>query len=136
MPDDLESLRVEVQKIRVEAQKIRSALGALCVTANGSHHTVRPKLETVDPNTPEAFYMLAAFCLDLSRKLDYIFLVMRDFAEETDRAFARRLLDDNQEVYSSRESWEKAARDTEKVFLRLLREIHDEHQRLLERLAK
>jgi hypothetical protein len=128
MPDDLESLRVEVQKIR-------SALGALCVTPNGSHHTVRPKLETVDPNTPEAFYMLAAFCLDLSRKLDYIFLVMRGFAEETDSAFARRLLNDNQEVYSSRDSWETAARDTERVFLRLLREIHEEHRRLLERLA-
>jgi hypothetical protein len=128
MAEDLDSLRAEIQEIR-------SALGALCVLSEGSVHKLRPKLEGVDPNTPEAFYMLAAFCFDLSRKLDYIFLAMRRFAEETHPAFARRVLSDNGEAYGDPD-WEATARRTEEVFLRVLREIHEEHERLLARLAR
>jgi TPP-dependent indolepyruvate ferredoxin oxidoreductase alpha subunit len=110
----------------------------LCQIVDDSHHHEGPKLKTVNPNSPEAFYMLAAFCFDLSRKLDYVFLALRRFCEgaHTDKRFARRVLRENEEVYRSRDSWEQAARDTEKVFLRVMREIRNDHQRLLKRMAR
>jgi hypothetical protein len=143
MPDDLDALRREIREIRTaleslqaDVKRIRSALGTLCLIMDGSHHMQRPKLESVDLNTLETFYMPAAFCLDLSRKLDYVFIAMRGFADDADRDLARRLLGDNREVYKGDASWEEAARDTERVFLEVLREIYDDHRRLLQRRAR
>jgi hypothetical protein len=140
MPDDLEQLRREVANLRSvveslqeDVRRIRSALGTVCFGIDGSWHMKRPKLESVDLDTLDTFYMPAAFCLDLSRKMDYVYLALREFAEEAKRDQAERIARDYDEMYDPRASWEKAAHDTEAVFMRVLEDVFDDHQRLLRR---
>jgi hypothetical protein len=143
MPDDLEQLQREVRELRtaVEAlqadvKRIRSALGTLCICVEGSQHEKTDKLDSVDMDSRETFYMPAAFCFDISRKLDYIFMTMRPFADDADRGIARRVLSDNEKAYKRGMRWEEAARTTERVFLKVLREMHDEHEQLLREAAR
>ena len=143
MPDDLEQLQREVRELRATVQalqadvkRIRRALGTLCIVVEGSEHKKRGKLESVRMNTLDTFYMPAAFCFDLSRKMDYIYLAMREFVEDANTDIAKRVLNDNGKAYKDNLTWEESAQETERVFLNVLREIHDEHERLLARLGK
>jgi hypothetical protein len=139
MPETLESLSAKIEEMR-------EALGLVCLAPDGSHHVIGPKLATlnldrVEPNAREAIYMLAAFCFDLSRKMDYIFLALKAYAEkpfESDesRALARRIRDDYRAVYKPDASWEQAARVTEDVLRGVLKVVLEEHQRLLEARAR
>src|SRR5688500_9801533 len=105
MPDDLEQLQREVRELRTaveslqaDVRRIRSALGTVCFGIDGSWHLKRPKLASVRLNTPDTFYMPAAFCLDLSRKLDYMFLALLEFADEANREQATRIASDYREM--------------------------------------
>jgi hypothetical protein len=88
-----------------------------------------------DPD--ERFYMLAAYCFDLSRKLKYISLVLKDFFPDGDPVVARTVLRDNEYIDPGNVSWEVSARRAEEVMLRLYDELEAAgYQTELERLAR
>jgi hypothetical protein len=122
-----------------DLEEVQRALGDVCIIVDGNLHQRSPKLSSVEPGSAEAFYMVAAFCFDLSRKLDYIFKATRRFAREgyTDADIAREVREDNQTLYGSRDrSWRELAEESEKIMLRLFREIDEEHRRLLEQATR
>lgn len=95
-----------------------------------------PKLDSVGTDPDERFFMLAAFCFDLSRKLKYISLALKDFFPEADPALARMVLQDNQYIDPGNASWEVSARRAEEVMLRLYDALEEAgYQTELERLA-
>jgi hypothetical protein len=119
-----------------DTASIRQALGDLCLIYDESVHQYRPKLATVEPGSIDAYYMLAAFCFDLARKMEYMYKATRRFAEYADAAPAAQVLADNKRINAPGRSWKQVAETTEGILLRLARQIVPEHRRLLERAAK
>lgn len=119
---------------------VQRALGNMCLIIDGNQQHEEPKLRSVDPGSVDAYYMLAAFCFDLNRKLHYLFKATREFAREghTDRAMANEVKRDNDYMYDdpSVKTWKERAERAEKVLLRLYNEIHEEHEKLLQESAK
>jgi hypothetical protein len=96
-----------------------------------------PKLASVGTDPDERFFMLAAYCFDLSRKLKYISLALKDFFPDADPKLARMILEDNEYIDPGNISWEMSARRAEEVMQRLYDELEAAgYQRELERLAK
>jgi hypothetical protein len=119
-----------------DPKAIERALGSICVIADGSMKHNTPKLKSVQPGSVEAYYMVAAFCFDLARKMDYVFKATEKFAEHADRDLAREIKRDNQSLYDERVvDWKEFAERAEEVLLRLYSEIHERHEALLERAA-
>lgn len=115
---------------------VRRALGTICLDVDGSQQHEEPKLKSVKPGSDEAFYMLAAFCFDLARKLDYVFKATRAFADYADRDLAGEVKADYDYLYDRRlKTWRERAERAEEVLLRLYREIGKEHEALLTRAA-
>lgn len=96
-----------------------------------------PKLASVGDDPDERFFMLAAYCFDLSRKLKYISLALKDFFPAADAKFARMILEDNEYIDPGDIPWEQSARRAEEVMLRLYDELEAAgYQTELERLAR
>lgn len=116
---------------------VEGALGNICIIADGSQKHGTSKLGSVQPGSVEAYYMVASFCFDLARKMDYVFKATRDFAEHADRELAREIKRDNDSLYDESEvGWKELAERGERVLLRLYSEIHEEHEALLKRAAR
>jgi hypothetical protein len=88
-----------------------------------------PKLESVGQDVDDWFYMLATFCFDLSRKLKYICLALKEHWPDADPKFAKRILDDNEFINPGPGSlsWEEMAIRAEEVMKALWQEIQHEH---------
>lgn len=115
---------------------IKRALGSICLIVDGSQHHGTPKLASVEPGSVEAYYMLAAFCFDLARKLDYVFKATKAFAEHADADLAREVKKDYDYMYDlGVETWKERAERAEKVLLRLYNEIAKDHEVLLTKAA-
>ena len=117
----------------------RTALGGICLGVNGTQHTVGPKLGSVEAGSREEIYMLAAFCFDAARKMEYIFKATRGFALEADPELAQEIKRDNDAVKraaGAEKDWKKTAEALEQVIIRLYSEVGAEHERLLDRVAK
>ncbi len=96
-----------------------------------------PKLASVGNDPDERFYMLAAYCFDLSRKLKYISLALKDFFPAGNPQFAGMILQDNNYIDPGDISWEQSARRAEEVMQRLYDELDAAgYQTELERLAR
>ena len=123
-----------------DLEAVQRALGNICIVVDGNQQHTGPKLESVEPGSLEAYYMLAAFCFDLNRKLHYIFKVTREFAREghTDTVVAREVKDDNDYMYDDPRvtTWKERAERAEEVLRRLAKEIHKEHNDLLDRASR
>jgi hypothetical protein len=115
---------------------VKRALGTICLDVDGSQQHETPKLKSVEPGSVEAYYMLAAFCFDLARKLDYVFKATKAFAEYADRGLASEVKDDYDYLYDRRvKTWKERAERAEEVLLRLYNEIAKDHEALLKRAA-
>jgi len=116
-----------------------TALGTICLGVDSVQHARGPKLGSVKPGSVESFYMLAAFCFDAARKMEYIFKATRAYAEAGDPALARQIRDDNDAVKRAGGEdgdWKRTAESLETIILRLYNEIGDEHDRLLRQVAE
>lgn len=116
-----------------------TALGTMCLAVDSVQHTKRAKLASVQPGSVEGFYMLAAFCFDAARKMEYIYKATRRFAEQADPKLAQQVLMDNEAVERAggpKGDWKPTAEALEKIVLRLYNEIGEEHERLLRQVAK
>jgi hypothetical protein len=71
--------------------------------------------------------MLATFCFDLSRKLKYISLALKDYFGQEDPEFADKILKDEQFINPKPDAlpWEAMAIRAEEVMKRLHQELLD-----------
>ncbi|MGZ8415298.1 MAG: hypothetical protein ACXW61_12510 [Gemmatirosa sp.] len=89
----------------------------------------------VKVGTEEAFYLLATYCFDLQRKMEYLYKATRAFAPFGDPVIARQLLADERHINAPGLTWKQRALRAEARMLDLQREIGLEHRRLLEQVA-
>jgi hypothetical protein len=110
--------------------------GTIALSMDRHVRKKRSKLESVGKDPDERFFMLATFCFDLSRKLKYISLALKDFFPEADPALAKMVLQDNQYIDPGDISWEESARRAEEIMLRLYDMLEEAgYQTELERVA-
>jgi hypothetical protein len=103
-------------------------LGNIALGTDNHPKGFTPKLESVGQDVDERFYMLATFCFDLSRKLKYICLALREHWQDADPEFAKRILQDNELINPGpgNLSWEEMAKRAEDVMKGLWQEIRNE----------
>jgi len=112
-----------------------SALGGVSLAVDIIHTGWEPKLSSVKPGSVEGFYMLATFVFDLSRKLEYVFKATKEFAPRADSTLAREIKQDNATLRAHGQNWEAAAKEAEKIMLRLQTAIRGEAEQLLNQAA-
>jgi len=126
----------------ISAAKLTSAkLGNMALGTDNHPKGATPKLKSVGKDPNERFFMLAAFCFDLSRKLKYICLALKENWPDADPEFAKRVLEDNEFINPSsgtRLSWAEMATRAEEVMKDLWQETRKEgfEQNLRELAAK
>ena len=114
---------------------VETAIGNLAVTTERSVTRMTQKLDSVSVGSPESYYMLAAFCFDLSRKVNYMFRATRDFALQADPELAQLMIEDNNAINQEGLTWEQRARIAEQIMLRSVAELGDQHERALQAVA-
>jgi hypothetical protein len=113
-------------------------LGNMALGTDNHPKGATPKLASVGQDVDQRFFMLATFCFDLSRKLKYICLALREHWENADPEFARRVLQDNELINPGPGSlsWEEMAQRAEDVMKGLWQEIqHEGFEQNLRELA-
>ena len=102
-------------------------LGMIALSTDGHPRGLTPKLDSVGTDPEERFYMLATFCFDLSRKLKYISLALRDYFGQEDPEFAEKILRDEKFINPKPDilPWEAMAIRAEQVMKRLHQELLD-----------
>jgi hypothetical protein len=117
------------------SQALEAAVGNIGIVCEQSTSVKRSKLSSVKIGSDDSYYMLAAFCFDLSRKVNYLFRAAREFAPEADPELARQLLEDNEAINADGLSWEQRARNAEAILMRTVNELSDDHVRVLLQVA-
>jgi hypothetical protein len=90
----------------------------------------------VKPLTEEGFYLLATYCFDLERKMEYIYRSTHAFALKGDPALAKELLNDERTINVPGVTWKQRSMLAEARLRALYRQIGPEHMRLLEEVAR
>jgi hypothetical protein len=119
-------------------QSINRTLGVIGLGSNNHPRGQTPKLDSVGDDPDERFYMLATFCFDLSRKLKYISLALKEFYAQAPPDWAKKIRDDEQYINPKPNEipWAEMARRAEQVMKRLHAEVLDaEYLEILNRLA-
>jgi hypothetical protein len=114
---------------------LEAAIGSIAIVCEQTTSIRRAKLSSVKAGSDEAYYMLAAFCFDLSRKVNYLYRAARQFAPNADPDLAQQLIEDNNAINAEGLSWEQRARAAETIMLRTVDELTDEHARILRTVA-
>jgi hypothetical protein len=113
-----------------------SALCDLLFPGRGGGSTTPPPPDgPVRPNTEEGFFLLATYCFDLERKMEYLYRATRAFALKGDPALARELLADQESFNVDGLTWKERAKRSEARLRELQRQIGPEHERLLRQVA-
>ena len=113
-------------------------LGNMALGTDNHPKGATPKLASVGQDVDERFFMLATFCFDLSRKLKYICLALKEHWGDADPEFAKRVLQDNEHINPGPGalSWEEMAQRAEDVMKGLWQEIqHEGFEQNLRELA-
>jgi len=118
-----------------ECKECETALANIAIIAERSTTGKTPKLDAVDIHSDEAYFMLAAFCFDLSRKMNYLFKATQEFGLQGDPELAQQFIEDNDAINRSGLSWEQRARTAEAIMRRSVEELAEQHQRLLMEVA-
>ena len=114
---------------------VETAIGNVAIISERSVTRRAEKLNSVSIGSPESYYMLAAFCFDLSRKVNYMFRATRDFALEADPELAQLMINDNHAINQEGLTWEQRARIAEQIMLRSVTELGEQHERALQAVA-
>lgn len=93
------------------------------------------KLGSVKVGDPESVYMVATFCFDLFRRLQYVAKVALPFGDHMPPEIAREILKDDADINAGK-NWRERAETAEQVTRRLHRELAGEWERRLERAAQ
>jgi hypothetical protein len=115
---------------------VNSALGAMAVVVDRIPTMTKNKLLGIKPGSDEAFYLLAAYCFNLSRKLEYFFLAAKEFGLDADRAVVQRLQRDRDELARAGSEWREIAEKEEELMRRLYDDIKNDYETLWKRLTE
>ncbi len=113
-----------------------SALGAIAIIADDIPKMDSNKLKGIKPGSDEAFYLLAAYCFNVSRKLEYFFLAAKEFGLDADRAVVQRLKRDKDELARAGSEWRAIAEKEEELMRGLYGEIKNDYQTLWKRVTE
>lgn len=114
---------------------VPSVLGSISLAANTPVRRQRLKLEGLEAGTPEFDWMLATYCFDLARKLEYVCKATLDYAPQGDGQFAGQILRHNDAINEDGISWEARARRAEQILRDLYQEIGARHEDILGKLG-
>lgn len=110
-----------------EQNTIEAVIGTLdAVARTGPVKGRTDKLQSVTVGTPEAYYMLATYCFDLSRKLEYLTKVAHPFAEHVPSELAHEIVEDSNAINAENLTWEQRAKIAEKIMIQRHRELVEE----------
>jgi hypothetical protein len=115
-------------------------LGFIALGTDDHLRGLTPKLGSVGSDPDQRFYMLAAFCFDLSRKMKYISLALKDFYGDCPPEFAKKIRDHERRINPRPEanfiSWQEMATEAEAVMKELWSEVQAAgYKEALDRLA-
>jgi hypothetical protein len=115
-------------------------LGMIALGSDDNQRGLTPKLGSVGDDPDERFYMLAAYCFDLSRKMKYISLALQEYYGDAPPEFARKIRDHERYVNPRPEanfiSWREMAERSEEVMKELWSEVQAAgYKEQLDRLA-
>lgn len=116
-------------------ESIETAVGNIAIISEKSTTRKSKKLKSVKIGSDEAYYMLAAFCFDLSRKLNYLFRATQEFAPKADPELAQLFMEDNEAINEDGLTWEERAQRAEAIMLRSVGELGEQHERVLREVA-
>ena|SRR2546422_2816587 len=106
-------------------------LGAIALGTDNHPKGLSPKIDSVGTDPDERFYMLATYCFDLSRKLKYISLALKDFMESADPDLAARIQHENDIINPADDPnlpWRDRAHRAEDLMKKLFNEIQGKHR--------
>lgn len=116
--------------IDVAAEKVLSI-----VPGNGGPHGFNAKLESVEVGSADSVYMVAAFCFDAMRRLQYMYKLARPLADQIPPDIAQEILADHDEINADGLTWRQRAEAAERIMLRLHGELANEWENNLRHAA-
>jgi hypothetical protein len=118
------------QTIDIAADRVLSV-----ILGNGGQKGRTPKLASVEIGSPDSVYMVAAFCFDLFRRMQYMYKLAQPFADLIPPETAREILADHESMNADGLTWRERAERGEQIMLRLHGELADEWERNIRRAA-
>jgi hypothetical protein len=118
-----------------ETEVIERALGSVCLIMDRPITMPKRKLDVLRPGSDESYYMLAAYCFDAARKMEYVFKALKPFAERGDPNLAKEIKDHNDQLNAPGLTWEQRANLAESIMIDLFGQIGAEHNALLNKVA-
>ncbi len=114
---------------------VQTVMATLYALSQGPPRGFTDKLASVEVGKPESYYMLATYCFDLERKLEYLTKVTLRFAEHIPPELAHEILEDNEAINAKGLKWEERAKNAEKIMIRLHRDGGEDAHRVLSESA-
>jgi hypothetical protein len=118
------------QAIDVAAERVLSI-----VMGNGGQHGRTEKLASVEVGSADSVYMIAAFCFDLFRRMQYMYKLAQPFADQIPPEIAQEILADHEAMNAEGLDWRGRAEQAEAIMLRLHGELAEQWERNLRRAA-
>jgi hypothetical protein len=118
------------ETIDIAAEKVLSV-----ILGNGGQKGLTRKLTSVEMGSADSVYMVAAFCFDLFRRMQYMYKLAQPFAELIPPESAREILADHESMNAEGLSWRERAERGEEIMLRLHAELAEEWERNIRRAA-
>jgi hypothetical protein len=82
--------------------------------------------------TEDALYILATFCFDLTRKMEYIYKALAPYALHADLELAEEIFKDNERMNEAKKSgddrWKKAAETGQAIIHDIWHQVHEHHE--------
>jgi hypothetical protein len=125
----------EIKALQDDVRALKEVLGGIAGAGDRPVRLATPKLASVEAGSLESYYMVATFCFDLQRKLEYVCKAALEYEPQMDSLLARQIIADNAAI-ADEPTWKQRAEMAEKIMLRLYKEIGDEHDRGLRSAAK
>ncbi len=113
-----------------------AALGAIALASDDWPDMMGPKLKTVEGNPEARDYLIAAYCFDTARKLEYFYKATRRYALEADPELAAEIKRDNEALAKTSGNWKATAETAEGILLRLMADVVPDHKAILELAAR
>lgn len=96
-----------------------------------------PKLQSTEPGTDnDLIWLVATYCFDLQRRMEYVFKAAEDFAIHADPDLAREIQADSRSLNEEGLSWKQRAQRAEAIMIRLYNEVETRHETLLRDVAE
>jgi hypothetical protein len=102
---------------------------------NGGPKGFTSKLGSVEVGSPDSVYMVAAFCFDVMRRLQYMYKLARPYADQIPPNVAQEILADHDAINADGLSWQQRAETAEQIMLRLHNELAGQWEQNLRQAA-